>query len=106
MKFQDVYKKIPLWSCVRVGKLFKHGALLLVFLGESMSKSTVTMRTFVVGLVIAILVASAVSSVVSTQFARGPQGQKGDTGATGVTGGAGATGAQGKESVCIPSGKR
>jgi hypothetical protein len=70
---------------------------------------------FVAGLVIAILVASAISTVVSMQFIagpQGPQGEKGDsgpqgeqgpqgetgaTGATGATGPAGATGATGAQ---------
>jgi hypothetical protein len=71
------------------------------------SVSGITTTLFVVGLVIAILVASAISIVVSTQLVtgpQGPQGEKGDTGAqgpagakgeTGATGPAGATGATG-----------
>jgi len=53
---------------------------------------------FVAGLVIAILVASAISAVVSIQFItgpKGPQGEKGDTGPQGDTGATGATGATG-----------
>lgn len=53
---------------------------------------------FIVGLVIAILVSSALSTLITTQFAIGPQGPEGPEGATGVqglTGSAGATGVKG-----------
>jgi hypothetical protein len=77
---------------------------------------------FVVGLIIAILVASAISTVVSMQFItgkQGPQGEKGDTGpqgeqgpqgetgatgATGATGSAGASGATGATGAQGPQG--
>jgi hypothetical protein len=47
----------------------------------------VTRRTFLIGLAIAILAASAISTVISTQLvAVGPQGPKGDTGPEGPEG--------------------
>jgi len=42
--------------------------------------------TFVVGLIIAILAASILSTVIAAQWATGPQGLKGDTGDTGPQG--------------------
>lgn len=56
-------------------------------------------RTFVVGLIIAILAASIFSTVVATQWATGPQGPKGDKGDTGPEGPAGATGPQGEPGI-------
>jgi hypothetical protein len=73
-----------------------------------MSKSSVTMEKFIVGILVAILAASVVSVGVSTMLITGPQGpegpegpqglqgEKGDTGATGSAGETGATGAQGE----------
>jgi hypothetical protein len=52
----------------------------------------ISKTTFLYGLIIAILVSSAVSAVVSTQWTVGPQGLKGDKGDAGATG---ATGPQG-----------
>jgi len=54
-----------------------------------------TKGAFVAGLIIAILVASAISVGVSTQLAVGPQGPKGDKGDAGPQGAAGAAGATG-----------
>jgi hypothetical protein len=51
--------------------------------------------TFVFGLIAAILVASAISIVASTQLVIGPQGSKGDTGDTGPQGAQGTQGATG-----------
>ncbi len=62
----------------------------------------VTRRTFLTGLVIAILAASAISTVASMQLAIGPQGpkgDKGDTGAQGLTGLSGTDGVDGKDGV-------
>jgi hypothetical protein len=56
----------------------------------------VTRRTFLIGLAIAILAASAISTVISTQLvAVGPQGPKGDTGPQGLRGIQGEQGPQG-----------
>ena len=55
----------------------------------------VTINTFVVGLIVAILVASAISVGGSMMLSVGPQGEKGDTGALGATGPTGLTGATG-----------
>jgi hypothetical protein len=54
--------------------------------GERMEKVIVTRRTFLIGLVIAILAASLISTVISTQLAVGPQGLKGDKGDAGSQG--------------------
>lgn|GEM_PF-4664380 len=63
-----------------------------------MEKAFVTRNQFLAGIIIVILVACALSVIVSSGFLAGPQGPKGDTGApgaTGATGGTGVTGAQG-----------
>jgi hypothetical protein len=57
----------------------------------------VTRRTFLVGLVIAILAASAISTVASTQLAVGPQGPKGADGAAGPQGSIGPQGPHGEQ---------
>ena len=62
---------------------------------------------FVAGLVIAILVASAISTVVSMQFIagpQGPQGEKGDSGPQGEQGPQGETGATGATGATGPAG--
>jgi len=60
-----------------------------------MEKATLTTGKFVAGLVIAILVSSAVSIVVSTQLMAGPQGPQGETGPQGPEGPQGPQGEQG-----------
>jgi hypothetical protein len=77
-------------------------------------KDGVSVRTFVIGLVVAILVSSVASILVTTQWARGPKGDKGDVGAqglqgakgdkgdTGATGATGATGPQGPAGFSVP----
>jgi hypothetical protein len=60
-----------------------------------MQKMALTRGVFVVGLIVAILVASAISAGLSFQLALGPQGPKGDKGDTGATGATGAIGPQG-----------
>jgi len=62
-------------------------------------------RTFVVGLIIAILAASILSTVIATQWATGPQGLKGDTGDTGPQGPQGAQGEQGIQGIQGPQGE-
>jgi hypothetical protein len=59
----------------------------------------VTRRTFLVGLVIAILAASVISTVASMQLARGPQGEQGPEGPRGLKGIQGETGPQGLEGL-------
>jgi hypothetical protein len=67
-----------------------------------MSTSSVTQGKFIAGIVIAVLLASAISVGASTilitgpQGETGPQGPKGDTGATGLTGPAGTAGTPGE----------
>ncbi|MFB0514424.1 MAG: hypothetical protein ACETVQ_02490 [Candidatus Bathyarchaeia archaeon] len=61
-----------------------------------MEKAGITMGKFIAGLVIAILVSSAVSAAISTQLlVAGPEGPQGETGATGATGPEGPPGPQG-----------
>jgi hypothetical protein len=60
-----------------------------------MEEIIVTRRTFLVGLVIAILAASLISTVISTQLAVGPQGPKGDKGDLGSQGQQGLPGTDG-----------
>jgi hypothetical protein len=62
-----------------------------------MEKVGVSTGKLIAGLVIAILASCAVSVVVCTQFARGPQGEKGATGATGDTGATGPEGPAGPQ---------
>ena len=64
----------------------------------------ISYRTFVVGLIIAILASSALSTVVATQWAIGPQGPKGDKGDTGPQGPQGETGLQGPQGEQGPQG--
>jgi len=61
--------------------------------------SGVSTRTFVVGLVIAILASSALSTVVATQWAVGPQGPQGPQGPKGDTGAQGEQGVPGAPAV-------
>jgi hypothetical protein len=64
-----------------------------------MSETTITTRMFIAGIVIAILISSAVSVAVSTQLITGPMGPpgpQGDPGPTGATGPAGPQGPQGE----------
>ncbi len=61
-----------------------------------MEKAGITMGKFIAGIIIAILVSSAVSAAISTQLlVAGPQGPQGETGATGATGPEGPPGPQG-----------
>lgn len=66
----------------------------------------VTRRTFLVGLVIAILAASAISSVISTQLVVGPQGEQGPEGPQGLRGDQGETGPQGPQGEEGPQGEQ
>jgi len=61
----------------------------------------VTRRTFLIGLFIAILAASLVSTVISTQLAvlQGPRGDKGDTGPQGLQGLPGTDGVDGTDGL-------
>ena len=52
-------------------------------------------RTFIAGLIVAILASSALSTVIATQWAKGPQGPKGDKGDAGPQGIQGLQGLQG-----------
>jgi len=56
-------------------------------------------RTFIAGLIVAILASSALSTVVATQRVTGPQGPKGDKGDTGPQGLQGEQGPQGIQGV-------
>jgi hypothetical protein len=59
----------------------------------------VSKTIFVVGLVVAILASSVLSTVVTTQLARGPKGEKGDTGPQGSQG---IQGSQGPPGPYVP----
>lgn len=54
-------------------------------------------RTFIIGLIIAVLASTAVSTIASTQLAMGPQGPKGEKGDKGPIGLAGDQGPQGEQ---------
>jgi len=71
---------------------------------NKLSEKFVSKNVFLAGIIVAILVASAVSVVVSSQLIegsqgpiglQGPKGDTGDTGPTGATGSAGASGSSG-----------
>ena len=61
----------------------------------SIKKGKISMTMFMVGIVLAILVSSALSVVLSTQFAVGPQGEEGPQGDIGPQGLQGEQGIQG-----------
>jgi len=67
--------------------------------GEKMSEIVVSRRTFLIGLAIAILASSVISTVVSTQWAaiQGLKGDKGDQGPQGIQGEQGLQGEQGMQ---------
>jgi len=67
-----------------------------------LEKNKVTVGKLITGIIIAILVASAISLVGSSQLSIGvigPKGDKGDTGLAGPTGATGATGPQGVSGI-------
>ena len=61
-----------------------------------MEKISLTKRIFVIGLIVAIVVASMISLGVSMQLSLGPKGLKGDKGDTGSQGSTGVAGETGK----------
>ena len=67
--------------------------------GEKMSEIVVSRRTFLIGIAIAILASSVISTVISTQWAviQGPKGDKGDAGPQGEQGSIGSQGIQGEK---------
>ncbi len=68
-------------------------------MGQTISLG-ISNRTFLAGLIIAILASSALSTTVATQLATGPQGpkgDKGDPGPQGLTGSQGPLGPQGEQ---------
>jgi hypothetical protein len=67
-------------------------------------KNGVTIGKFIAGIVIAILVASAISIGASSQLLLGPQGPKGDKGDTGAPGATGAQGPKGDTGATGPTG--
>jgi hypothetical protein len=69
-----------------------------------MVQKLVSVPVFVAGLVVAILVSSGISAVVSTQWARGPQGPEGPQGVQGEQGVQGLTGAMGPQGSPGPKG--
>jgi len=64
-----------------------------------MAEIVVSRRTFLIGLITAILAASAISTVISTQWIRGPQGEIGDRGLQGIQGEQGSQGIQGQQGL-------
>jgi hypothetical protein len=66
----------------------------------------VSVSVFLAGLIVAILVSSGVSAVVSTQWARGPQGPEGPQGLQGEQGIQGLTGATGATGATGPAGAK
>ncbi len=71
---------------------------------EGKNLAGISTTVFVVGLIIAILASSALSIVVVTQFAMGPQGPQGSQGPAGIQGPQGATGLQGSQGATGPQG--
>jgi len=76
------------------------------FGGEKMS--AVSKTTFAVGIIVAILAASFISTIIATQFglrgSPGPKGDKGDTGPQGPQGETGPQGTTGPQGVQGPQG--
>jgi len=69
----------------------------VVEVSEGSSLIGISKTTFVVGIIVAILASSLISTIVSMQFGlvQGPKGEKGDTGDTGSQGPQGIQGEQG-----------
>ncbi len=70
--------------------------------GEKMAEPIslgISSRTFIAGLIIAILASSALSTTVATQLAVGPQGPQGEQGVQGPQGEQGAQGERGLQGV-------
>jgi len=63
--------------------------------GEKMSEVGISKTTFILGIVIAILASSIISTAVSMQWAQGPQGLKGEQGLQGEQGPSGPQGEKG-----------
>jgi hypothetical protein len=55
-------------------------------MSETKISSGISKTTFIVGLLIAIVLSSAFSTLIALQFAKGPKGDKGDKGDTGPLG--------------------
>jgi hypothetical protein len=66
-------------------------------MAEGISKTT-----FIAGLIVAILASSALSTVIATQWAIGPEGPKGEKGDTGPQGTQGEQGIQGPMGILNP----
>ncbi len=64
----------------------------------------ISMTMFIAGVIVAILASSAISTVISTQLAVGPEGPKGDTGDEGPQGDIGPQGQQGLQGPAGPKG--
>ena len=71
-----------------------------------MAQKVIPMTVFLAGLIVAILVSTGVSAVVSTQWARGPQGPEGPRGEQGIQGLTGATGSTGAIGATGPAGEK
>ena len=63
-----------------------------------MSES-ISRKSFIIGIVVAILVSCLISTAIVMQFAVGPRGEKGDQGLQGAQGVQGATGPQGNQGL-------
>ncbi len=72
-------------------------------MGEPISLG-ISSRTFIAGIIIAILASSALSTTVATQLAVGPKGPKGDKGDPGPQGSTGPQGPQGEQGPQGPQG--
>jgi hypothetical protein len=68
-------------------------------MSKGKSLTGISTTTFIVGLVVAILASSMLSTVITTQLAIGPQGPKGEKGDTGPQGSTGAIGPQGEPGI-------
>ena len=70
----------------------------------TISFAGVSRKTFIAGVIVAILASSALSTVVATQLVAGPQGPKGDKGDAGPQGEQGIQGLQGETGPQGPQG--
>jgi len=72
-----------------------------------MSAAGISKTTFAVGIIVAILASSFISTIIATQFGlQGLQGPKGDRGDTGLQGSAGPQGIQGTQGLQGPTGPK
>jgi hypothetical protein len=76
---------------------------LVIIMSEGKSYMGISRTTFLVGVIIAILASTTISTMVSMQFAKGPKGDKGDKGDPGIQGPIGPQGPPGPSIIPFAS---